>query len=494
MLALVLALQQQVFFGNLHSHTSYSDGSGTPEEAYAHARDVAHLDFLAITEHNHSQAEAGAGARADGKLIATDPTLYPELKTAAAAATSNSFVGLYGQEFSSISKGNHMNVFEIADVIPKATVPNGEFKLLTTWLATHKDSTNQLALLQFNHPVDYHPVDIDRGYGRDDFGSDAGWLAAIGAQAGLIEVLNGPALTDAAGLRPANVMEADYLKYLNLGFHLGPTGDQDNHYKTWGTITDARTAVVAQQLTKAAILEALRARHVYATEDKNLRILATVNGAMMGDRTGSFPAVGIEIAIDGTIADDDEPDATYTIDAFSDDGAGGNVATVAESTTLGANGPFHVSGVNFKGPGQYVFLKVTQFSEHGTDRAWTAPVWFDGNQTIASTPTVALRLQSILPNPPGSDLENEAATIKNVGTASVSMTGWTLRDLTGNTWSLDSLGALSAGSSATIVRHGQAMSMNNTGPETIELVSPTHQVVDQISYNGAAVGQVVAHP
>jgi len=42
----------KVFFGNLHSHTSYSDGSGTPSEAYAHARDVAKLDFMAITEHN----------------------------------------------------------------------------------------------------------------------------------------------------------------------------------------------------------------------------------------------------------------------------------------------------------------------------------------------------------------------------------------------------------------------------------------------------------
>ena len=63
MLALALLLaapqQPQVFFGNLHSHTSYSDGSGTPEEAYAHARDVAHLDFLAITEHNTQPPRAG---------------------------------------------------------------------------------------------------------------------------------------------------------------------------------------------------------------------------------------------------------------------------------------------------------------------------------------------------------------------------------------------------------------------------------------------------
>ena len=42
MLPLVLALQQQVFFGNPHSHTSYLGGSGTPEESYTHAEDVVH--------------------------------------------------------------------------------------------------------------------------------------------------------------------------------------------------------------------------------------------------------------------------------------------------------------------------------------------------------------------------------------------------------------------------------------------------------------------
>ena len=52
----------KVYFGNLHSHTSYSDGSGTPRDAFKHARDVAQLDFLAITEHNHAAAD-GSGDR-----------------------------------------------------------------------------------------------------------------------------------------------------------------------------------------------------------------------------------------------------------------------------------------------------------------------------------------------------------------------------------------------------------------------------------------------
>lgn len=42
--------QETVFFGNLHSHSSYSDGSGTPREAFIYARDTAKIHFLALTE------------------------------------------------------------------------------------------------------------------------------------------------------------------------------------------------------------------------------------------------------------------------------------------------------------------------------------------------------------------------------------------------------------------------------------------------------------
>jgi hypothetical protein len=35
----------QVFFGNIHAHTSYSDGQGTPEEAFEHARNSGVLTY-----------------------------------------------------------------------------------------------------------------------------------------------------------------------------------------------------------------------------------------------------------------------------------------------------------------------------------------------------------------------------------------------------------------------------------------------------------------
>ena len=42
-----------MYFGNLHSHTGFTDGSRTPAYAYDYARYVAKLDFLGVTEHSN---------------------------------------------------------------------------------------------------------------------------------------------------------------------------------------------------------------------------------------------------------------------------------------------------------------------------------------------------------------------------------------------------------------------------------------------------------
>ena len=160
----------RVFFGNLHSHTGYTDGSATPADAYAHARDDARIAFLAITEHNHSQAGTGQ--------IARDHTLYNGsradslISTAARFNETGRFVAIYGQEFSSISSGNHANVLEVGEVIDEAQVPNGKWdNLLDTWLPAHPDSQGQPAILLLNHP-DTSDSPNSKEYGRDDYPND----------------------------------------------------------------------------------------------------------------------------------------------------------------------------------------------------------------------------------------------------------------------------------------------------------------------------------
>ncbi len=48
----------QVFFADLHSHTSYSDGKLKPADAHMYARDVAKLDVFILTDHLESLNDA----------------------------------------------------------------------------------------------------------------------------------------------------------------------------------------------------------------------------------------------------------------------------------------------------------------------------------------------------------------------------------------------------------------------------------------------------
>ena len=419
---------QEVFFGNLHSHTSISDGSSTPRVAYRHARDVAELDFLAITEHNH----AGAASR-----LQSEPELYNGshsrslISEAARIIRDDRFVGIFGQEFSSIGSGNHANVLEVGEVISTTEVPNGRWdNLINTWLPAHLDSAGQGAIILLNHPTQSSsPNDIE--YGIDDFADFETWRSSLDAHAQLINIINGPS-HDATS--PGSPSQGEFLRYLNLGLHVAPTADQDNHRRNWGSAAETRSGVIADSLTKANILAALRARHVYATEDRNLRIIATFNGQLIGSRiTGAaVPAVNTELNIQVSLADDDEPNAVYTIDVFADVIGGPEradvIAQFSEFTTGGeiGNGDHQLSGIHYTGGQQYFFLRVSQSDpDHSQrDRAWLAPVWFEPAGTTLPASSTAVTLSV--------NLELKTAAITNVGSAVIDLQNWQLISTRGN--------------------------------------------------------------
>jgi hypothetical protein len=97
------------YFGNLHAHSSYSDGNKdstafTPANDYAYAKNSLGMDFLGISEHNH----AGAGMSKSN---------WPLGIAQANAATTSTFVGLYGQEWGVISSGGHILIYGIDSLI-----------------------------------------------------------------------------------------------------------------------------------------------------------------------------------------------------------------------------------------------------------------------------------------------------------------------------------------------------------------------------------------
>jgi len=232
----------------------------------------------------------------------------------------------------------------------------------------------------FNHPKNTSEL-VANEYGLDDFGSDTvQWLAKMGVYAHLIQRINGPGQNPGTNLPSANPDEAAFKKFLNLGFKLAPTADQDNHEK------NSRTAVVAARLTKENVLGAMRARHVYATEDKNLKIIIKVNGHLCGDVISPLPQPG-ELSISYSIENTDEPDSEYEIQVWRDS-VGGPAANMVSAVTVNA-GSGSIEDVAFSGEPQYFYFKVIQRDESGNeDRAWTAPVWFENQGGSGTSPTV----------------------------------------------------------------------------------------------------------
>ena len=488
---------QSVYFGNLHSHTSYSDGSGTPAEAFAMARSQG-LDFFAITEHNHRHAEDGAKSRKDGKLIALQPQLYSGtpsslVETADRLDKPGTFVTIYGQEISTISSGNHMNAFQLGQVVDDTAVPNGNVPALLNWISTHPDSSGRGALLQFNHPRD--PDGNPKDYGHDDNFAPSDWVHSLDPFVELIEVLNAPALKDGEHFR-AEATEGYYLEYLNFGFHLAPSVGHDNHWKNWGKSTDARIGVIANHLTRDDIMAALRARHTTASDDRNLKVIFRSGEALGGDIVAP-PAPGMSLPLSVEIFDPDEPDARYRIDVLSDHAGGDRARRPVNSYLINGNtnGRHLLDGIAFDGPGQFVLLRVTQSSaeqgdeEHqeSDDRLWTAPIWYETGVPPALVGT-AVRIADLLPNPPGDDTQNEIVSLLNSGTSPVSLTGWQLRDAAGNIWVLS--GTIAPGQKLPFKRSGQPMSLNNDG-DVIDLVNASGLIADSGRYPSVSEGQVV---
>lgn len=364
-----------VYFGNLHSHTAYSDGTGTPQQAYDHARAQGRLDFLAITEHNHRNA-GSTGNDPDNLNLALDHSLYSGAQAASLMSTAagvntqfaNQFVALYGQEYSTNSDGNHVNVFDIGEVIDEDIVPNKRFDLFYPWITTRLDTTGRVPIVQLNHPAS-----MNEDYGVLNFGSLEATLTAARPFVRTIQIINGPHSAQATGNRVNTIKSRSYLNYLNAGFRIGPTADQDNHFITHGTATDHRTVVLAPALTKRNILDGIRARRVYASQDRNLRVQFTIDGNPLGSVVQLAPNTPIRIEVG--LTDPDEPNATYRVSLRRDE-VGGDVDADHEFVGSDRTGDGSVVFDQFQHgtTDEYFVVQVVQIG-NGADTVWTAPIW-----------------------------------------------------------------------------------------------------------------------
>jgi|GEM_PF-477300 len=259
------------YFGNLHSHSSYSDGnkddtSKKPEDDYAFAKNSRKMDFLGISEHNHTQAGMRLANWAPGIQAAKN-------------ATTPDFVAMHGMEWGVISGGGHVVVYGIDSLIgwesgeyqifvPKSTYtgPTGLFNII------NRHGSNAIATLA--HP---NTTDFNNASANYDALADS---AIVGSA-----LESGPAFsTNVTYSDQASSM--NYLSYYNRmlskGYHLGATMDHDNHNMTFGRHTRARLVVLAPALTENDLLDAIKKMRFYASEDSAAKITYTINDHLVG--------------------------------------------------------------------------------------------------------------------------------------------------------------------------------------------------------------------
>jgi hypothetical protein len=73
-----------------------------------------------------------------------------------------------------------------------------------------------------------------------------------------------------------------YDEALQKGWKIGAAGGQDNHDESWGTMNTARMAVLATELSREGIMEALAARRYYSTMIDDVEITFKCDEHEMG--------------------------------------------------------------------------------------------------------------------------------------------------------------------------------------------------------------------
>lgn len=334
-----------VYFGQLHAHTNLSDGTGSVEEAFVYASKVENLDFFAVTDHSDSFDNADAGEIAkDGAGISTG---WAAGKQAAASVTNGNFVGLFGFEMTwpEDKQLGHISTFNTPGW---QTRDQADFENVPTALEHYYKALTTVpgSVSQFNHP------DIIHG----DFERFDHYSPEYDEAISLLEIAGEDGTVDCAY----------YDLALDKGWHVAPTNNQNNHNGQWGDASRARTVILAETLTEEALYAAMKDRRVYATQDSDLTVYYTLNGAVMGSMIPKSEEAEITVFLS-----DPTDAAVGKVEVIADGGV------VLDSADVGT--PAQVLELSVSGGHSYYYLRITQ---PDGDVAVTAPVWMDGYDDI----------------------------------------------------------------------------------------------------------------
>lgn len=265
----------QIYWGDLHSHTEIStDGNGRPLTACTYARDISRLDFYAITDHT----------------VTVSPEEWESTRQLMQQFhVPGTFVTFLAYEWSGGYPYGHNNVFH-TDIREGIIRRPGVNKLSELWsMLEGKDCftiphrTGNNVRWELKHPL-RSSIEIYSLHGSSEFYNCPNKYDDVSF------TLAGPGLAGPHYARDAWAM----------GQVIGVIASGDDHQSHPGKNYHGVAAVIAPELTREAIYEAIYDRHTYGTTGHRILLEFTINGHMMGDvfdiESGALPEIHVKAA------------------------------------------------------------------------------------------------------------------------------------------------------------------------------------------------------
>jgi len=344
---LVTADGQNIFWGDLHGHTSLSDGTGAVDDYFTYARDVAALDVAAITDHDH------------WGILQLDrhPAFWEETKAEVRRFNQpGRFVTLLGYEWTNWIHGHrHVLYFEDDGEIYSSISPDYETPT-QLW-----DALRGKRALTFAHHSAGGVMPTNWDFAPDPVLEP---LTEVVSVHGSSEALDSP-------VPIYDPMPGNFVRdVLDRGYRFGFVGSGDGHDGHPGLAhlnmeTGGLAAIITDSLTRDSVLEALRARRVYATNGRRILLRTALDGYAMGSAIPK-PATGgysgelfVQVIAEGPLERVDLIRSGNLVDSIPIDGL--------LEVTLGRE-------VNDLVSGEYLYVRAVQ---EDTGAAWSSPIYVE---------------------------------------------------------------------------------------------------------------------
>lgn len=335
---------RNVYFGEMHSQMWHSQGTGTTTEFFEWGRDTAGLDFCAPANHYKMRFEI------------VDEVWQEVVDTSNAFNDPHRFVTLVSHEWGTGNPNGHKNIYHRGD--------SAEFICSFGPGGMTPDELWEILKGRETLTIPHHTK----------FGNITNWDYRNDTHQRLVEICSSWGISEAGG--PHSVQTA-----LAMGHRIGFIGGTDSHHglANQGSffVDDGNglACVMATELTRDSIWQALNERRCYATTGDRILLDFTMNDAPMGSDlsvdlaqcgpreftmrvAGTYRIDAIELLRNNEVVFQAHPGSDVWEDRWTDSDS---LPEIALTPTFPHDRPFVC-----------YYLRVTQGNRQ---MAWASPIW-----------------------------------------------------------------------------------------------------------------------